>query len=69
MPPPFHCVSRGNVLDNAGYACMLPTMIANWRKMWSHVPGTTDPDAPFGVQYSTHYDLLSSILLYNRSAI
>ena len=28
----FH---TGNVLDNAGYACMLPTMIANWRRMWS----------------------------------
>lgn len=42
----FH---TGNVLDNAGYSCMLPTMIANWRKMWSQVPGTTRPAAPFGV--------------------
>jgi hypothetical protein len=43
----FHA---GNVLDKAGYACMLPTMIANWRRMWSAaVEGTTDPNAPFGV--------------------
>jgi len=24
-------------------------MVAHWRRMWSLVPGTTDPDAPFGV--------------------
>jgi len=43
----FH---TGNVLDNAGYACMLPTMIANWRRMWSEgAEGTTNPQAPFGI--------------------
>ena len=39
----------GNVLDGAGYACLLPTMIQNWREVWSAEPGTTDPQAPFGI--------------------
>ena len=39
----------GNVLDKTGYACLLPTMIANWRQMWSVSPGTTDSEAPFGI--------------------
>ena len=39
----------GNVLDKTGYACLLPTMIANWRQIWSVEPGTTDHVAPFGI--------------------
>lgn len=39
----------GNVLDSQGYACMLPTLINTWRSVWSSVPGTTDPKAPFGI--------------------
>lgn len=39
----------GNVVDQTGYACLLPTMISNWRHMWSIEPGTTDSEAPFGI--------------------
>jgi hypothetical protein len=39
----------GNVLDNKGYACMLPTLISTWRKAWSIEPKTTSPDAAFGI--------------------
>eukprot|EP01062_Namystynia_karyoxenos_P082620 TRINITY_DN9336_c0_g1_i1.p1 TRINITY_DN9336_c0_g1~~TRINITY_DN9336_c0_g1_i1.p1 ORF type:complete len:750 (+),score=163.08 TRINITY_DN9336_c0_g1_i1:79-2250(+) len=40
----------GNILANAGYPCYLKTMIDSWRQAWSAVPGTTDPEFPFGVQ-------------------
>ena len=33
----------GNVLDKAGYACLLPALIKNWRDAWSAVEGATDP--------------------------
>lgn len=39
----------GNVLDKAGYACMLPLLVRNWREIWSAEVGTTDPVAPFGI--------------------
>ena len=39
----------GNVLDRTGYACMLPALIENWRRVWSAQTGTTDPNAPFGI--------------------
>jgi hypothetical protein len=35
--------------DPGGYACMMPKMVQAWRKIWSHEPGTTPPDAPFGI--------------------
>ena len=39
----------GDSADGTGYACLLPRMIAQWRAVWSAVPGTTDPLAPFGL--------------------
>jgi hypothetical protein len=39
----------GNSVQKVGYGCLLPAMVALWRKSWSVVPGTTDPNAPFGV--------------------
>jgi hypothetical protein len=40
---------HGNSANKAGYGCLMPTLIAAWRKVWSAVPGTTDPNAPFGL--------------------
>lgn len=40
---------KGNVLDGTGYACAMPTLIRHWRSVWSAEPGTTDPNAPFGL--------------------
>jgi len=39
----------GNSMLGFGYGCALPKMIARYRQMWSVVPGTTDPLAPFGI--------------------
>lgn len=38
----------GNSALNTGYGALFPAMIAQWRSIWSAVPGTTDPLAPFG---------------------
>jgi sialate O-acetylesterase len=38
----------GNFLDGTGYSCAIKAMVAQWRQIWSVVPGTTDPMAPFG---------------------
>ncbi len=40
---------HGNSFYRAGYACMMPKLIALWREAWSATPGTTDPLAPFGL--------------------
>ena len=40
----------GNVNEKSGYPCYLLTMIKAWRAGWSAVPGTTDPEFPFGIQ-------------------
>jgi hypothetical protein len=40
---------KGNVLDGTGYACAMPTLIEQWRSVWSAEPGTTAPNAPFGL--------------------
>lgn len=40
---------KGNSLTNVGYACMQRALIKGWRSVWSTVPGTTDPQAPFGI--------------------
>lgn len=40
---------KGNSLEHTGYGCMMPAMINLWRQHWSAEPGTTDPDAPFGL--------------------
>eukprot|EP00040_Diaphanoeca_grandis_P010748 m.55060 g.55060 ORF g.55060 m.55060 type:complete len:657 (+) comp22015_c0_seq2:53-2023(+) len=34
-----------------GYGCMLPALIKLWRSTWSAEPGTTDPNAPFGLVF------------------
>eukprot|EP00658_Telonema_sp_P-2_P024268 TRINITY_DN19753_c0_g1_i3.p1 TRINITY_DN19753_c0_g1~~TRINITY_DN19753_c0_g1_i3.p1 ORF type:complete len:493 (-),score=82.52 TRINITY_DN19753_c0_g1_i3:240-1718(-) len=39
----------GNSALKTGYSCMMPALVASWRKMWSATPGTTDPNAPFGL--------------------
>ena len=28
---------------------MMPKMVSAWREIWSATPGTTPPDAPFGI--------------------
>jgi len=38
----------GNSALGTGYGCLFPQMIREWRALWSAVPGTTDPFAPFG---------------------
>ena len=38
----------GNSAQNTGYGCVVPAMVSAWRALWSAVPGTTPPDAPFG---------------------
>lgn len=38
-----------NLTNSTPYTCMLPQMVARWRRDWSAVPSTTPPDAPFGV--------------------
>ena len=32
-----------------GYGCLMRTLVSQWRRLWSSQPGTTDPQAPFGV--------------------
>jgi len=39
----------GNAHQERGYSCALSKMIAAWRGLFSAVPGTTDPMAPFGI--------------------
>jgi len=33
----------------SGYACLLPRLIESYRRRWSTNPGTTSPNAPFGI--------------------
>ena len=40
---------KGNSLYNSGYGCETVQMIEAWREAWSSTPGTTDPQAPFGL--------------------
>jgi hypothetical protein len=39
----------GNSAAGTGYSCEISKMVAAWREVWSTVPGTTDPRAPFGI--------------------
>eukprot|EP00729_Bicosta_minor_P014162 gene14162-23573_t len=39
----------GSSLRKTGYACLMPKLVSSWRALWSQTPGTTDPNAPFGV--------------------
>lgn len=40
---------KGNAAGQAGYACLMKALVDEWRQLWSATPGTTQPDAPFGV--------------------
>lgn len=40
---------HGNILQQAGYSCLMPALIRAFRAAWSATPGTTDPTAPFGL--------------------
>jgi hypothetical protein len=40
---------HGNLLQQAGYACLMPALVRAFRAAWSATPGTTDPAAPFGL--------------------
>lgn len=40
---------KGSSLENLGYSCEQRELIRGWREVWSETPGTTDPNAPFGV--------------------
>jgi hypothetical protein len=44
--PPDVC---GSVQDNTGYACMMKTLVQEWRKEWSVEPDTTPVELPFGI--------------------
>ena len=39
----------GNAAASTGYSCMMQALVQQWRSLWSQVPGTTDPEAPFGI--------------------
>lgn len=39
----------GNSAAGAGYGCSVPALVRSYRALWSAVPGTTPPDAPFGI--------------------
>ena len=39
----------GNSAAKAGYSCEMQALVAQWRKLWSASPGTTDPLATFGI--------------------
>lgn len=41
--------TKGNSIANVGYGCEMRQLILGYRQVWSAVPGTTDPLAPFGV--------------------
>eukprot|EP00051_Salpingoeca_urceolata_P012456 m.154374 g.154374 ORF g.154374 m.154374 type:complete len:759 (-) comp17497_c1_seq1:23-2299(-) len=40
---------KGNSIDNIGYGCEQRELVRGWRRIWSSTPGTTAPDAAFGV--------------------
>lgn len=40
---------KGNADAKIGYSCEQKALVEGWRKVWSEVPGTTDPLAPFGI--------------------
>jgi hypothetical protein len=39
----------GNEAMGTGYSCQMRGLIEQWRGLWSATPGTTAPDAPFGL--------------------
>ena len=40
---------KGNAAGNIGYSCKQRELAKGWRALWSETPGTTDPEAPFGL--------------------
>jgi hypothetical protein len=40
---------KGNSAADEGYSCSQRVLIEGWREIWSKIPGTTDPRAPFGI--------------------
>jgi len=41
---------KGNSAANVGYGCLQRALVKGWRAAWSSTePGTTDPNAPFGI--------------------
>lgn len=38
----------GNSAHGTGYGCLIAAMLAQFRRVWSATPGTTDPMFPFG---------------------
>ena len=41
--------TKGNSDAGIGYSCEQRELVQGWRKVWSETPGTTSPDAPFGI--------------------
>lgn len=39
----------GNSELKSGYSCLMQTLVEQFRSLWSVTPGTTDPNAPFGL--------------------
>ena len=39
----------GNSAKKSGYSCLAQALVEEWRRLWSAEPGTTSPDAPFGL--------------------
>jgi hypothetical protein len=40
---------KGNAAAGVGYGCEQRELVRSWRAVWSSVPNTTDPMAPFGL--------------------
>lgn len=40
---------KGNSVANWGYSCLMQALVTQWRSLWSATPGTTDPNAAFGI--------------------
>jgi len=40
---------KGTSAANIGYGCQMKVLIDSWRTIWSQIPNTTAPLAPFGV--------------------
>lgn len=41
--------TMGSAAAGVGYSCLMETLVAQWRLLWSRTPNTTNPDAPFGI--------------------
>eukprot|EP01052_Picozoa_sp_SAG31_P026908 SAG31_NODE_2475_length_5641_cov_2.038434_3_plen_89_part_00 len=41
--------TKGSAIAKVGYSCEQKALVDGWRNIWSKIPGTTDPMAPFGI--------------------